>query len=109
LKTSEVFAAVVLDEKRSCPDQIGQLRTLVRAQKSVDLLQGFEYSGAKALFALNAKVSTFTCFRRVECFSDDGVGKGRHCAAAVDLGLGALCLELIQDPCQFGDLAIVQI
>ena len=38
----------------------------------------------------------------VEGLAGDGVGKRRHRAPAIDLGLGALGLQLVQDPRQLG-------
>ena len=45
----------------------------------------------------------------VERLAPDGVGEFRQGAAVVDLGLGPLGLELVEDPHQLGDLLLVQV
>lgn len=45
----------------------------------------------------------------VERVAAQGIGERGHGAAAIDLGLGAFGLQLVEDACQLGDLAFVEV
>src|SRR6266700_3914949 len=91
------------------PDQVRQVIPLLLVEQRVDLAQRLGHGVAQALGAVDPQVGAVLCLGFVEGLAPDGVGERRHRAAAVDLGLGALGLELVQDAGQLADLSLVEL
>jgi hypothetical protein len=74
----------------------------------MDLLQGLEDSVAQSFSAFDAQLTAFTGLACVEGVADQRIGQSGRGPMSIDLGLGPLHLQLIEDPGQFRGLALVE-
>jgi hypothetical protein len=104
----QLFPHAHLDKKPACTYEVSEPNALIGTQDGVNLLQGLEHRGPQALRAFDAKVAALRGFGGVEGVAGQGICKCGDGAMPIDLGLGALGLELVQDLCELADLALVE-
>src|SRR5262245_24540841 len=98
-----------LDDQRPGTDQVREAAALLGGQERMDLLEGLENGGAEAFRALQTQVAALGSLGTVEAFTRQSVRERGHGTAAIDFGLSALGLQVIEDLGQLGDLAVVEV
>src|SRR5579863_2496962 len=98
-----------LDEQRACADQVGETLSLLGIEQRVDAAEGLGHGVAQALGRRDAQSASLLGTRLVERVLAERVRERRHRSPPVDLALGALDLELVEDAGKLGDLTLVEL
>ena len=81
----------------TCADQVGEPLALLFLEERVDAREGERDRFSQALCALHAQLAAFARSRLAELGAFERVGERCDGAPVVDLGLGALGLEVVED------------